>query len=223
MKTIIVAGGDFSISSDVEKHIQEADLILAADKGGEYLINAGMLPHYLIGDMDSIDPVALNKIREKSIPVISSSPRKDETDTELCIRFAMEKRTSEMILVAASGGRMDHFTANLFLLEPLCESGIHARIMDAENTIQILTGKGISRAFLKKDQGETVSLTALSKEVKGLTIKGLEYGLEKATLHRGSSLGVSNHFQKDTAEISMESGSLILFQSRIANPVPSVC
>ncbi len=217
MKAIIVAGGQFSISTHVEKKIQQADLILAADKGGEYLVNEGIFPHYLIGDMDSIDPKALDSIKAKNIPVISCSPRKDETDTELCIRFAREKKASEITLIAATGNRFDHFTTNLFLLEPLCESGIHTQIMDAENIIQVLTGKGISRAVLKKYQGETISLAALSKQVTGLTTKGLEYCLEKAVLRRGSSLGVSNTFREDTAEILVESGSLIVFQTKVFN------
>ncbi len=214
IECVIVAGGSFSVYPEIQKKLAGADLILAADSGGNHLMNMDVLPHYLLGDMDSIDPDVLVWMQKRKVPIISYPSKKDYTDTELCIQLAREKGARDITLVAATGTRADHSFANLFLLEPLCKSGIFARIMDEYHTIQMLCGNGISKMEMTGLQEEFVSVLAVSEVVRGLTIKGLEYPLQKASLSRGSSLGISNRFQGALAEISIESGTLIIFRSR---------
>jgi thiamine pyrophosphokinase len=45
--------------------------------------------------------------------------------------------------------------------------------------------------------------------VTGLTTSGLHWELRDATLHPGSSLGVSNYLERTAVEISVGSGTLL--------------
>ncbi len=211
---VIVAGGQFSVHPGIQQRLARADLILAADRGGNHLMDMDILPHYLMGDLDSIAPHVLAWMKTREIPIISYPSKKDYTDTELCIQFAREKGAADITLAAATGSRADHSAANVFLLEPLCKSGVSARIMDAHNTVQVLCGKGINHIKMTGTREEFVSVLAVSEVVTGLTITGLEYSLQNADLFRGSSLGISNRFQDTAAEISMKSGTLLVFQSK---------
>ncbi len=213
-ESVIVAGGQFSVHPEIQQRLARADLILAADRGATHLMDMDILPHYLMGDLDSIAPHVLAWIKKRKIPIISYPSKKDYTDTELCIQFAREKGATDITLTAATGTRFDHSLANVFLLEPLCTSGISARIMDAHNTVQILCGKGINNIKMAETRKEFVSVLAVSEVVTGLTITGLAYSLQNASLFRGSSLGISNRFQGSAAEISIETGTLLVFQSK---------
>ena len=68
---------------------------------------------------------------------------------------------------------------------------------------------------MKRDTafGDYFSLIPFTDNVKGLSIRGAKYELENYILSSGSSLGISNEFNKNTVKISFNSGILILFQT----------
>ena len=49
-----------------------------------------------------------------------------------------------------------------------------------------------------------------------MTERGLYYGLEDGTLTSGFPLGASNHFTGEPAQITVESGSLLIIWDREA-------
>ena len=56
MKTIaIILNGEDLQAERLASALQEADLIIAADGGANYCIRHGVHPHYIIGDLDSLD------------------------------------------------------------------------------------------------------------------------------------------------------------------------
>jgi thiamine pyrophosphokinase len=60
----------------------------------------------------------------------------------------------------------------------------------------------------------TVSVFCMGADACGVSLKGLYYPLENGTLTAGFPLGVSNHFTGETAEISVETGSLLVIWER---------
>ncbi|MNC80501.1 Thiamine pyrophosphokinase [compost metagenome] len=65
------------------------------------------------------------------------------------------------------------------------------------------------------DLGYTyVSLLPLTPEVTGITLEGFQYPLTGATLKLGQSLGVSNILTADHGTVSIESGLLLIIQSK---------
>ena len=72
-----------------------------------------------MGDFDSVDPLILHSFRNieggKKPVILQFQPEKDETDTELAIRTAIQKGSNVIHLLGATGSRMDHMIGNLHL------------------------------------------------------------------------------------------------------------
>ena len=54
-----------------------------------------------------------------------------------------------------------------------------------------------------------MSLFALTKEVKGVNIRGMKYPLENAVITNDFPIGISNEFLGEEAEVSIEDGELV--------------
>lgn len=206
---MIIANGDLEYSEKIIGIIREAGLILCADGGARHLKALHILPHAIIGDFDSVLPGDKLYFEEKNIKIVSHPSRKNETDTELCISWALLNHATDITLLGATGTRLDHTLANVFLLKKLAGLSIPARIIDKHNTIHIVTGQ----IELKGRPGDLLSLLPITKRAAGITIKGLEYPLVDATLEMGSSLGISNVFKGTAASVSVREGALVVIQS----------
>ena len=216
-KILIITGG--RTETDFIAEVYESyspDIVIVADRGAMVAKELNIIPDYLVGDFDSGDTTVVEYFRAQfeiyGKPMIKSfNPEKDETDTELAISLAQTLNPSEIVLLGATGTRLDHTLANIELLYRLLEGGIESRIIDEYNVISIHD----SAITLKRDKalGEYFSLIPFTDKVKGLSIRGAKYEVENHILNSGSSLGVSNEFKKDMVEINFESGILILFMT----------
>lgn len=216
-KTLIITGGH--TDTDFVKEVYEEylpDAVIAADRGLMAVRELGIIPDYAVGDFDSGDPETVEYFKSRfeiyGKPVIRTfNPEKDETDTEIAISLALSLNPKELVILGATGTRLDHALANIGLLCKAMESGVRARIIDEYNVISI-HDKEIT---LKRDKafGEYFSLIPFTDNVKGLNIRGAKYEVENYILSSGSSLGVSNEFMKNIVKISFDSGILILFQT----------
>lgn len=216
-KVLIITGG--RTETDLVAEVYDSyspDIVIVADRGVMVAKELNIIPDYLVGDFDSGDTTVVEYFRTQfeiyGKPMIKSfNPEKDETDTELAISLALTLNPSELVILGATGTRLDHTMANIELLYRIMQSGINARIIDEYNVISI-HDKEIT---LKRDKafGEYFSLIPFTDKVKGLSIRGAKYEVENHILNSGSSLGVSNEFKKDMVEINFESGILILFMT----------
>nr|NJM03510.1 thiamine diphosphokinase [Desulfobacula sp.] len=210
MKCVIIANGDLEYSEKTAGIIRGAGLIVCADGGIRHLKALHIFPHAVIGDFDSALPEDKLYVEEKNIKMISHPSRKNETDTELCISWALLNHATDITLLGATGTRLDHTLANIYLLKKLALRGIPARIIDTHNTLCIVT----SHMELKGRPGEFLSLLPITEKAAGVMIKGVEYPLEDATLEMGSSLGISNVFKETAACVTVREGALMVIQSR---------
>jgi thiamine pyrophosphokinase len=72
-----------------------------------------------------------------------------------------------------------------------------------------------SFSILKSQQyGSFVSLLPFTEQVRGLTLKGFKYPLDKIILTAGSSLGISNEIKEDEGIVEFASGILLVTESR---------
>jgi thiamine pyrophosphokinase len=210
MKCVIIANGDLEYSEKIIGIIREAGLVVCADGGIRHLKVLGLLPHIIIGDFDSALPEDKLYFKEKKIKFVSHPSRKNETDTELCVSWALLNHATDITLLGVTGTRLDHTLANVFLLKKLTELCIPARIIDKHNTIHVIT----DQIELKGRPGDLLSLLPVAEKAAGITIKGLEYPLVDATLEMGSSLGISNVFKETTVLVSVREGILMVIQSK---------
>ena len=117
MHVVIFAGGIVQPGRAVDTALGRADMVIAADSGAQAALQYGIVPAYIVGDLDSLDEQALADARERGSQVIPAQPEKDETDTELAVLVALKHGATEITLLGALGGsRIDHTLANVLLL-----------------------------------------------------------------------------------------------------------
>jgi len=209
MKAVVIGSGGPLSQELLKARCSEADLIVAADGGGRYLYEIGLLPHMLVGDFDSIPQHMLEFFRSKGVRISQYAREKDYTDLELAIAAAMEEGADEITILGGMGSRFDHTAANVFLLKCLLDKNIRACLEDDHNRI-FLTDRSIE---ITKQENWRVSLLSISPEVTHVSTSGLAYPLNDETLRFGSSRGVSNEFAGDTACICFKKGLLMVILS----------
>lgn len=213
-KTIIVSGGPLQ-DEFVKKVIEENEgaYIIGADKGVEFLYRNKIMPQYIVGDFDSIAPEIIDYYRnETEVPIREYNPIKDASDTEIAIRLGITLGSRSIILLGATGGRVDHLWANIQTLFVALNAGVDACIMDSKNKI-FVTDKSCT---LKKSEafGPYLSVFTIGGEIFDFSLTGTKWELSHHTLTPCDSLTVSNQFEKDEVKIEFVDGMLVIMQTR---------
>ena len=214
MKVVIISGGhiDDTFAIDwLEKNT--FDLLIAADSGMDFLHRNGIVPNVIAGDFDSANTRSLEAFLEmENVEVIRLNPVKDDTDTEFVIREAIRRGATEIALLGATGTRLDHVLANIHVLGIGLENQIPMYLLDANNRVRMVSD---SITLTKEEQfGDYLSILPIAGAAKGVTLKGVKYPLENATILAYSSLGVSNEITDDSATISVLNGVLLVIESK---------
>ena len=217
MKTLIVTGGtlDYSFLRQYEAE-QCFDYTIASDSGIHYFIQAGAAPDELAGDFDSADKEDLKQLHAFKKTKIHTYPvKKDATDTELALRLALERGSSEIHIAGFSGTRFDHMLGTLHTMGIALEKQTPCYLVDAYNRVRLLSGP---LTIQKEEQyGDYVSFLPLTTEVTDVTLKGFQYPLSHATLSGYGSLGISNVITEEEAHITFGKGILIMVEARDAS------
>lgn len=213
-KIIIVSGGKLE-EEVVLPILNDSDYayVIAVDKGMEFLYKHEIAPSYIVGDFDSVDSKVADYFRhETTIPIREFHPEKDASDTEIAIRLAMTLGCDEIVILGATGGRIDHLWANVQSLTIPFKAGIDARIIDRQNCIRLIGNSTVlkrSEAF-----GTYFSIFPLGQEIFGLSIQGAKYPLSKHSLTPYDSRCVSNEFAEEEVTIDFLEGIVILMETR---------
>ena len=213
-RSIIISGGELDEALTLSVlNQQEERCVIAVDKGVEFLYYHQIMPDYIVGDFDSAKEEIRDYYKNKTnVPVREYNPVKDASDTEMAIRLAMTLGAKEMIILGATGSRIDHLWANIQTLTIPFRAGIDARILDPRNRIRLIGGDTV----LKKSEsyGPYFSLFPLGHEVYGFSIRGAKYPLRDHTLTPYDSLCVSNQMEEEEVKISFSTGIVILMETK---------
>ena len=187
--------------------------IIAGDKGLEALYQLKIIPNHVVGDFDSVSPEILEFYKKQSQIIFHTfNAEKDNTDTDIAFKLAIQLKSSKITILGALGKRMDHALANIHILKDALEANIPCQIIDKHNRIYLIN----KQVELEKDKvyGKYISLIPLTSEVKDLTLTGFKYPLNNYDLPIGTSLGVSNEIVENIAQIKMKKGILIVIESK---------
>lgn len=212
MTAILICGGTLSAGFLEKIRGEYKDAVIYAVDGGLTVADAaGILPDYLVGDFDTAEEVLVARYEERCV-TLRHKPEKDATDTELAIDEALARGAERIILLGATGSRMDHTMANIHMLYRILQKGKKAFILNENNRIS-LHKEGF---VIKGDElfGQYISFLPFFGEVTGVTLKGFKYPLSGETLTAGISLGISNEGREDTMEVSFTSGYLLMIEAR---------
>lgn len=205
---LLISGGEFS---PIPQELYHAAFVIACDRGWQHAQRMGLRPDRIVGDFDSSPPP------ETAIPVERAPKRKDDTDTLLAARRALEKGYRELAICCAFGGRLDHTLANLQAAAFLVTQGARVRLLGTDTDASAFTA-GTER--FPRRAGWSLSVFALSDVCEGVTIRGTEYDCENVTLNNAFPLGISNEWASDEAVISVKRGILLVMQSKLPDEMP---
>lgn len=206
MKTVLVFGGGDTPLSPIVDELPRADLVVAANGGYDTALALGYRVDVLVGDFDSITANAFpdHLIQERH------PEDKDATDLELALTLVLREDPSRVVVVGASGGRLDHELAVAGLL---CSD----RLASIDE-IDWISDRGSAHVVRRRraihgDVGALITLTPMHGDATGVTTKGLEWELNNDTLVAGSTRGVSNVLVSPVADIKVETGCLLVILS----------
>ena len=207
-----VIWGAAPVGPSMLKLLRPGDHIIAADGGWVTARSLGVQPHCILGDFDSISPKVLSYYENQEIPVKRYRPEKDATDTRIGLELALKLGSTEIFLLGATGGRLDHYMANLKSLFLPMEQGVQAWILDSQNAVTLLD-RGIE---IPKDRqfGKYVSFFTMGDKVEGVTLTGFKYPLKEYTLVNSDEIGVSNEILEERARITFRSGVVLMIMSK---------
>ena len=114
-QTVIVSGGmvekDFALS--ILKS-EETEFVIGVDRGLVFLYDNEIKPDYIVGDFDSVPRKLVEYYREElDVPVREFNPVKDASDTEIALRLCLGLNRKKIVILGATGNRIDHLWANV--------------------------------------------------------------------------------------------------------------
>jgi thiamine pyrophosphokinase len=211
LKAVVIAHGD--VDPRDRAQLDGAALIVAADGGTLALERWGVVPHAIVGDLDSLGAERAAEFAARGVRVVPFSPEKDESDLELAIAHAAAARPDEIVLLGIFGGaRFDHELANTLLLAAGEYRGRRLRAVRGDVTVRSLHGG--ERLELGAAAGDLVTLLAVGGDAAGVRTQGLRYPLAGETLRFGAARGLSNIVMSQPAWVACDRGVLLVIEKR---------
>jgi len=205
---LIVTGGHVDHDLLLRLLKNKYDHIIAVDGGMNPFWVLHAKPDILLGDFDSCEQHALSHFRTLEVPEVRFRADKDMTDTDLAIEHMIEAGMDQADILGASGSRLDHTLANVMLLFKYADR-IKLTMLDKTNKLQVASLVQV----IRPEGYKYLSLIPISEKAENITLTGVTYPLNKATLERESSFAVSNEIQGDEALLSFDRGKLLVLQS----------
>jgi thiamine pyrophosphokinase len=209
-RLIVFANGLVPEPESARLVIQPGDVLCAADGGTRHALALGLLPSFVIGDLDSLTSEDRIWLDSQGVEIQQHSRDKDATDLELALHYAIEAGYRDIRIVGALGGRLDQILGNLSLLTN-----------PEFDALDIRADDGVEEAFFTRRRceihgrpGDIVSLIPWSGEVIGICTEGLRWPLHSETLYPEKTRGISNELLSDMASVNVETGLLLVVHRR---------
>lgn len=210
MKILLVSGGQKEYWPKLNKSY---DYYVGIDRGSLYLLEAGLPLDLAVGDFDSLTTEEKINVFNYAKETLTAPSEKDDTDTQLAVSVVLKHYPeAEIELIGATGGRIDHFLANLWLVleDRFRVHSSQITLRDKQNTIQFfLPGTHTILAIPEMKYLAYCCLTAVSN----LTLENSKYTLANHTVAYPMAFA-SNEFLTSEAKLSFSTGMVAVIQSK---------
>jgi thiamine pyrophosphokinase len=222
IQAIVLADGDVGSRAELDAAwpgwLAPSAFVVAADGGARHAASLGIAIDRWVGDGDSLGPEGVAALRASGIPVELAATDKDESDTELAMRAALERDPDAVTILGALGGaRLDHALANLALLAFPGLRGRDVRIVSVAARVRLLEAPGPdggpAMLALPGRIGDLVSLLPVGDDAVGVTTRGLAFPLDDEPLEAGRTRGLSNVRVAEGASVELRGGRLLVVES----------
>ncbi len=190
----------------------QADLVVAADGGARYALEAGVVPDQIVGDHDSQEEGLAQEAKRRGTSLERHPARKDKMDGHLAVLAARRLGANAADLLGATGGQISALFAVPHVLLAAERVGLGSTVV-----------AGWGRAFVVEDGSRAVegnpqdgvSIFPLSGPASGVTLEGFAYPLQEALLEPGDTLGFHNELAGREARVSVRHGALLVIQEAV--------
>ena len=198
---VILVNGLFPTSPAPLEILENAGTVICTDGAVNKLEALGLIPHIIIGDLDSKD------IRIEFKGLIVRDTNQYNTDLEKALDWTIMNNVKKLAILGATGLREDMTLANHYILFDYYDK-IEIKMITDYHTISCHKGKqsfhsspGKNISLFVKDYDTTVSTT------------NLKYSLNKSLLDP-SSRAISNESLTDNFEVD-SSGPILVFKDHL--------
>jgi len=168
-KIVIVANGEQPVHAIPLTILKNAEQVICCDGAISFLEQQNITPHIIIGDCDSISSAQ----KEKYKSIIQKDDSVDYNDLQKSLKYCIEKKYENVVILGASGLRDDHFLANIGIL------------MHYANQLLLImvTNYGIfipinQTTTFESYAGQQISVFSFSPEPE-ISYHGLKYSVKK--------------------------------------------
>jgi thiamine pyrophosphokinase len=200
-KTVILGNGIFPNHPIPLEILKNAETIICCDGAADGLIDHGLLPSVIVGDMDSISEI--NHLKFKDI--IFENSNQDTNDQTKAVEWAINNGYSDIVILGTTGKREDHSIGNISLLSDylkrikvcaVCDNGIFTPIHKSTEFDSFF--------------GQAVSIFSLSPGSK-ISSVNLKYQLINRTFNSWWQ-GTLNESMGNSFSLSFKAGEFLVFQ-----------
>lgn len=132
LKPVCFVGGAFATAVEINDINQYVDGVIAVDSGADAVLEAGLTPLAVIGDLDSLSQIARNTFAESLCQIDEQST----TDFEKALTRVV---APAIIGLGFTGGRMDHILSVLSVMVRYPEKPV---ILADANDVSFLAPQG---------------------------------------------------------------------------------
>lgn len=188
--------------------LASAKFVVAADAAAEWCLAVGRAPDLAVGDFDSAEPGAPERLRASGIEVVEYRVDKDDSDLDLAVTAARARGCDSITLTACMGGRLDHTLASLGTLVR-AGGGATADLQEPSFAAWTVGGSSSHAIELATHPGSLFSVFALGAATD-VAVRGGMFLLNAASLPTLSSLGLSNVAASPRVSVSVADGVLVV-------------
>lgn len=201
-KCIVFTGGVINNYNVLNINVNDKDYVICADSGYYHAKKLNVHVDSLIGDFDS-----LGSIPDDVDEIIRYPKEKDDTDTMLAIKHALEKGYCYFEIYGAMGNRFDHAYANIQSLDYLVEHNACGKIITETEELFIIKNSTVK---IEKKEGYVLSVFSYTNTANGVSEKGVKYPLDNVVVTQNFPIGISNEITDNFAEITVKDGKLLI-------------
>lgn len=199
-KIVVVANGRFPESEIPLGYLKNADTIICCDGAVQNLVDHGLEPDAIVGDMDSIS----EELKSRYFTILYPDNDEDCNDLTKAVKYCMQKGYSDFVILGATGLREDHTLGNISLLAEYSEYV----------SVRMITDKGVflpvsSGDIIKSFPGQQVSIFSFLKN-RRLGSSNLKYPLDNILVNNLWT-GTLNECTSEYFSLKFGEGSLIVF------------
>ncbi|NLJ75883.1 MAG: thiamine diphosphokinase [Peptococcaceae bacterium] len=204
MRYLIITNGTYGDLDWYRPRVNKFKKRIVVDGGARRARELGIIPDWIVGDMDSISEQDRRFMEEAGVSFELHPAEKDFTDTQIALRLAEREGGREIEIWGGTGSRLDHNLSNIFSALSFLARGINVVFESPDLTVYFVR----KQLMVPGKLGDTVSLIALNSQVSGVSLCGFKYPLNKATLNINWQWAVSNVIAEESPFVRVESGIL---------------